>query len=88
MDNMKAPTGQYRKLISNPHIRIAFTHTPIYGCLRIVDNQHIIDEIKRSNDEFAQYYVDGLTNGTMVTIIEGQDQDYYYRNNGELFFTT
>jgi hypothetical protein len=85
---MKAPTGHYRKLISNPYIRIAFTHTPIHGCLRIVDNQHIIDELKQSNDEFAQYYVDGLTNGTMVTIIEGVNQENYYRNNGELYFTT
>jgi hypothetical protein len=91
MTNMKAPTGHYRKLISNPYIRIAFTHTPIYGCLIINDNQPIIDEIKQSNDEFAQYYVDGLTNGTMIAIIEGKDQyGYrdYYRNNGELYFTT
>jgi hypothetical protein len=82
-----APTGYYRKLLSNPYIRIAFTHTPIYGCLRIVDNQHIIDELKRSTDDYAKYYVDGLTNGTMITIVEGVNEKQY-RNNGELYFTT
>ena len=84
---MKAPTGHYRKLISNPYIRIAFTHTPIYGCLIVHDNQYIIDELKQSNDEYAQYYVDGLTNGSMVTIIEGVNQDRYF-SCGELYFTT
>lgn len=84
---MNAPTGHYRKLLSNPYIRIAFTHTPIYGCLRIVDNQHIIDELKRSTDEYAKYYVDGLTNGTMITIVEGVNEKQY-RNNGELYFTS
>lgn len=82
---MKAPTGHYRKLISNPYIRIAFTHTPIYGCIR-VDNTNVIEELKASQDEYAQYYIDGLENGTMVTIIEGVNQDSYYRNNGELYF--
>jgi len=84
---MKAPTGHYRKLISNPYIRIAFTHTPIYGCTIIRDNQHIIDELKQSEDEYAQYYIDGLTNGSMVTIVEVRDQARYF-SHGELYFTT
>lgn len=81
---MKAPTGHYRKLISNPYIRIAFTHTPIYGCLR-VDSSKVIEELKQSQDEYAQYYIDGLTNGSMVTIIEATNQDRYFAP-GELYF--
>ena len=83
---MKAPTGHYRKLISNPHIRIAFTHTPIYGCIK-VNSDSVIEELKQSNDEYAQYYIDGLVSGNMVTIVE-QSVEKHYRNNGELFFTT
>lgn len=83
---MKAPAGHYRKLISNPHIRIAFTHTPIYGCIK-VNSDSVIEELEQSNDEYAQYYIDGLTSGNMVTIVE-QSVEHYYRNNGELFFTT
>jgi hypothetical protein len=83
---MKAPTGHYRKLISNPYIRIAFTHTPIYGCI-VVDNTKVIEELKQSNDEYAQYYIDGLTSGSTVTIIERTDQDRYF-SPGELFFTS
>jgi len=83
---MKAPTGHYRKLISNPHIRIAFTHTPIHGCTK-VNSDSVIEELKQSNDEYAQYYIDGLESGNMVTIVE-QSVERYYRNNGELFFTT
>jgi hypothetical protein len=83
---MKAPTGHYRKLISNPHIRIAFTHTPIYGCV-IVDCTEVIEELRQSNDPYAQYYIDGLTSGNTVTIVE-QSVEKHYRNNGELFFTS
>jgi hypothetical protein len=83
MTNMKAPTGHYRKLISNPYIRIAFTHTPIYGCVR-VDEDHVIKELEQSQDEYAQYYIDGLKNGSMVTIIE---REHYFKP-GELYFTT
>ena len=83
---MKAPTGHYRKLISNPYIRIAFTHTPMYGCLT-VDSSKVIEELKQSQDEYAQYYIDGLNNGSMVTIIEGVNQDRYF-SFGELYFTT
>lgn len=81
---MKAPTGHYRKLISNPYIRIAFTHTPIYGCFT-VDSSKVIEELKQSQDEYAQYYIYGLTNGDMVTIIEGVNQDRYFAH-GELYF--
>jgi hypothetical protein len=81
---MKAPTGHYRKLISNPHIRIAFTHTPIYGCVT-VDSTNVIEELKASQDEYAQYYIDGLKNGNMVTIIERSYHDQYFAP-GELYF--
>ncbi len=82
---MKAPSGHYRKLLTNPHIRIAFTHTPIYGCTRISPNP-IIEELEKSDDEYAQYYIDGLKSGEMVTIVENNhlsDQNYA---PGELYF--
>ena len=82
---MKAPTGHYKKLISNSNIRIAFTHTPIYGCIK-VDSSKVIEELKQSSDEFAQYYINGLTSGDMVTIIEKSYEDKYF-SVGELYFT-
>ena len=81
---MKAPTGHYKKLISNSNIRIAFTHTPIYGCIQI-DNTKVIEELKQSNDEFAEYYIQGLTSGDMVTIIERSYENTYF-SMGELYF--
>jgi hypothetical protein len=81
---MKAPTGHYRKLLGNPYIRIAFTHTPIYGCT-IIDSKGVIEELKNSQDEYAQYYIDGLTNGSMVTLIESAHYDTRFVC-GELYF--
>jgi hypothetical protein len=83
---MKAPTGHYRKLISNPNIRIAFTHTPIYGCVRIAED-YVIKELEQSQDEYAQYYLDGLKNGSMITIIENSYYDKIFAS-GELYFTS
>jgi hypothetical protein len=79
-----APKGYYRNLISDSNIRIAFTHTPIYGCTK-VDSSKIIEELKSSTDEYAQYYINGLENGNMVTIVENTYSDKYFAP-GELYF--
>jgi len=79
-----APKGYYRNLISDSNIRIAFTHTPIYGCTK-VDSSKIIEELKSSTDEYAQYYINGLENGNMVTIVENTYSDKYFAL-GELYF--
>ena len=81
---MKPTPGYYRRLLSDPKIRIAFTHTPIVGCSRI-DNHTVIEELKNSTDEFADYYITGLENGEMQTIVENQYQQDYYAP-GELYF--
>jgi hypothetical protein len=81
---MGAPKGHYRNLISDSNIRIAFTHTPMYGVTRI-NNGQVIEELEKSNDEYAQYYIDGLKNGTMVTIVENSHSDKYF-SPGELYF--
>lgn len=79
-----APKGYYRNLISDSNIRIAFTHTPISGCTR-VDNTKVLEELEKSTDEYAQYYIDGLKNGNMVTIVENNYSNDYLKP-GELYF--
>ena len=79
--------GYYRKLLPMyPDVRIAFTHTPIIGCT-IVDNAGVLAALKTNTDPYAQYYANGLTNGTMVTIVENACVKTW-ANNGELFFCT
>lgn len=81
---MKAPAGHYRKIISDSNIRIAFIHTPIIGCTK-VDNTSTINDLENSNDEYANYYLEGLKNGSMVTIVENSYNDKYFAP-GELYF--
>ena len=81
---MSAPKGYYRNLISDPNIRIAFTHTRIIGCT-IVDNSKTIEDLEKSEDQYAQYYIDGLKSKSMVTIVEDNVVDRYYKP-GELYF--
>jgi hypothetical protein len=81
---MKPPTGHYRNLLSDSNIRIAFTHTPMYGVTRI-DNTKVLEELKQSTDEHAQYYINGLLSGEMVTIVENSHSDRYFAP-GELYF--
>lgn len=86
---MKPPTGHYRKLLQDtyPDVRIAFTHTPIIGC-RQIDSEPIIQELRKSDDEYAPYYINILQNGSAVPIVEKAIYERTYKNNGELFFTT
>jgi len=81
----KPQTGYYRNILTAyPNIRIAFTHTPIIGCV-VVDNTKALEVLKASDDEFASYYVQGLENGSMVTIVENSFEKTW-ANNGELYF--
>ena len=81
----KAPSGYYRQLLSDkfPMVRIAFTHTPIIGCTN-VDSRPVINLLKGLDDEYASYYVNGLEDGSMVTIVEGNSERYF--EVGELYF--
>jgi hypothetical protein len=81
------PKGYYRQLLANdfPMVRIAFTHTPIYGC-SMVDPNNVLRVLDSSQDQYAKFYSDGLRNGTLVTIVEN-GQEYVYKNNGELYFS-
>ncbi len=81
---MTAPKGYYRNLISDSNIRIAFTHTPVYGCT-VVDSSKVMNELEQSQDEHAPYYLDGLKRGLMITIVENQNSNGYLRP-GELYF--
>ena len=81
---MTAPKGYYRNLISDSNIRIAFTHTPMYGVTR-VDNTNVLKVLDNSTDPYSKYYSEGLRNGTMVTIVENSDTDRYF-SVGELYF--
>ena len=81
---MNPPKGYYRNLISDSNVRIAFTHTPIHGC-SIIDNTQTINELEKSNDPHSQYYINGLKSGSMVTIVENNIHDRYFRT-GELYF--
>jgi len=85
---MRPPTGYYRNLLRDhfPQVRIAFTHTPIYGCV-IVDSTSVLKVLDESNDSYAKFYSDGIRNGELVSIVEiGQEK--VFQNNGELFFTS
>jgi hypothetical protein len=82
----QAPTGYYKQLLKNsyPMIRIAFTHTPMTGVSK-VDSNNVINVLKESTDPYAKYYIEGLTNGSMVTIVENVNRDTYF-SVGELYF--
>jgi hypothetical protein len=81
----KPQPGYYRNILTMyPKVRIAFTHTPIIGC-SVVDNSKVLEALKESKDEYAQYYIDGLENKNMVTIVENEYQQTW-ANNGELYF--
>ena len=87
LDSMTPPKGYYRQLLNEyPEVRIAFTHTPIYGC-RKIDAEPFIKVLDQSADIFAKFYADGLRNGSLVTIVESSVEKVY-ANNGELYFTT
>jgi len=85
---MQPTKGYYRQLLANdfPMVRIAFTHTPIYGCTR-VDPTNVLKVLDNSPDPYAKFYSDGLRNGTLVTIVEN-GQEYVFKNNGELYFSS
>ena len=84
---MTPPKGYYRQLLNEfPEVRIAFTHTPIYGCRRI-DAEPFIKVLDASADAHAKFYADGLRDGSLVTIVENSVEKVY-ANNGELYFTT
>jgi hypothetical protein len=84
---MKAPTGHYRTILKDtyPFIRIAFTHTPMYGVTR-VDNANVLKVLEQSTDQYAQYYIDNLRSGAMVTIVENSHDVDRYFSVGELYF--
>jgi hypothetical protein len=83
---MNPPKGYYRQLVGGyfPEIRIAFISTPIIGCTK-VDNTNVLKVLEASDDPHAQFYIDGLRDGRLVTIVEN-GQEYVYKNNGELYF--
>ena len=79
------PSGTYRSILSDthPHIRIAFTHTPMYG-VTIVPNDVVLRILDESTNVHAKYYANGLRSGKMVTIVENNYSHIYY-NVGELY---
>jgi hypothetical protein len=80
-------SGYYRNILHMyPKIRIAFTNSPIIGCT-VVDNTKILEELRKSEDKFAQYYINGIENNEMVTIFENEFEKTW-ANNGELYFKT
>lgn len=82
----KAPTGYYRQLLADvyPMIRIALTHTPMYGVTK-VSPDNVLRVFDSSDDKYAKYYADGIRSGSMVTIVENVSVDRYY-SVGELYF--
>jgi hypothetical protein len=83
---MNPPKGYYRELLkdTHPHIRIAFTHSPIIGCT-IVNPKSVLEVLDRSTDEHSKFYTEGLRNGTLATIVENYINEEYWAP-GELFF--
>ena len=83
----KPEKGHYRKILCSkfPEVRIAFTHSPIIGHKRVPSNA-IVEALAESNDPYAQYYIDGLINGEMVTIVREENPVSKYWKPGELYF--
>ena len=83
---MAAPAGHYRSIVGDrlPGIRVAFTHTPMSGVVR-VDPAPLLKILKESDDQFAQYYIKGLESGEMVAIIEKSQENRYFKP-GEIYF--
>ena len=82
----QAPPKYYRNIIGEkfPDVRIAFTHTPIIGCTRI-PKEPILEVLRASDDEYAEWYINGLENGTMVAIVEINTYKEHWAV-GELYF--
>jgi hypothetical protein len=82
----QAPPKYYRNIIGEkfPDVRIAFTHTPIIGCTEI-PKEPILKVLRASDDEYAEWYINGLENGAMTTIVENTVADRYFAV-GELYF--
>ena len=85
MQTATPPKGYYRNLIPQfQSVRIAYTHTPIIGCTRI-NHEPIIDALRASQDAYAQFYIDGLVDGTLAAIVEnGHSKEHWAPV--ELFF--
>lgn len=83
---MAAPAGHYRSIVGDrlPGIRVAFTHTPMSGVVR-VDPAPLLKLLKESDDQFAQYYIKGLESGEMVAIVEKSQENRIFKP-GELYF--
>ena len=84
----QAPPKYYRNIIGEkfPNVRIAFTHTPMHGVTRI-DSTPILEVLRASTDEYAEWYINGIENGTMATIIETPSGQQSFAP-GELYFRT
>ena len=82
----QAPPKYYRTILGTqfPEVKIAFTHTPIIGC-SVIPKEPILEVLRESDDEYAEWYINGLENGSMTTIVENGAGQQYFRS-GELFF--
>jgi len=83
---MKPEPGHYRQILQDvlPMVRIALTNSPMSGVTKVSDTW-VLQILQNSTDTFAQYYIDGLNNGTMITIVENQSRNQYF-SSGELYF--
>lgn len=83
----QAPRGHYKTILRStfPDVRIAFTHTPMSG-VRHVPKEPVLEALRESDDEYAEYYINGLENETMATIVEEPVGQQQYFRSGELFF--
>jgi hypothetical protein len=82
----QAPPKYYRTILGEkfPDVRIAFTNAPMIGVTRI-PKEPILEVLRASKDEYAEWYINGLENGTMATIIETPIGGQQYFAPGELF---
>lgn len=82
----QAPRGYYRNIIGEkfPDVRLALTNQPMIGVTR-VDPAPILEVLKASTDEYAEWYINGIENGSMATIIETPIGGQEYWKSGELY---
>lgn len=82
---MKPEPGYYRRLLKDtmPEVRIARTDAPMTG-VRVIPKDPIINQLEKSEDLHAQYYINGLKDGSLAAIVENGVSDKYW-SAGELY---
>lgn len=63
---------------------MAFTDRPMSG-VTVVPKEPILEVLRQSDDEYAEYYINGLESGKIATIVETPTAAQEYWRSSELY---